>query len=167
MSRVTRREWYRRVNAAWPQPLPALTAGEAVRALRRLYRFAFKRTLQAQVKVTSGRRETQRRHLVWYVNPAQGWSDLVHVLSHYAERSGHNGRHARMELRMIREVVRRGWLDGRLRDPVTVTPPRDRVAERAVRAQAGLERWERKQRFAARKVSAYRRRVRYYERKAS
>ena len=43
MSRITRREWYARVNAAWPTPLPPLTGPEALRAFRRLYRYAFHR----------------------------------------------------------------------------------------------------------------------------
>lgn len=159
---MTRREWYERVNAAWPAVVPPLTADEAVRALRRLYRFSHRATLRSRIVVTSGRRHTQRRRLVWYVNPERGWTDLMHVLSHYAERSGHNGTHARMELRMIKEVIKRGWLDGKLKPaprPVAVRDPR---AERRARAAAALERWQRKLKYAQHKVAHYVRSVRRY-----
>lgn len=139
MSRVTRAEWYRRVNEAWPAPVPALTAEEAVRAFRRLYRFGRGRTLRAAVGVTSGRRYTGRSGGQYWVNPARGWHHLVHVLSHLCEPSGHNAAHARMELRMIKEVVRRGWLEGRLRSPAKAEPSAP-VDVRAVRYRRLLKR---------------------------
>ena len=164
MSRVTRREWYERVNAEWPEIVPPLTAEDAPRALRRLYRFACKRPLRAKIHITSGNRRTNRRHLEWYVNPSHGWKDLVHILSHYAERSGHNGKHARMELRMIREVKHRGWLDGALKRPSQPPVVRDLRRERYERVLARLASWEAKQQRAERAISKLMRRRRYYER---
>lgn len=163
MSRVTRKEWYRRVNDEWPAQVPELTAEEATRALRRLYRFAFRRTLQQPVRITSGSRRTNRRHFVWYINPAEGWKGLVHILSHYAERSGHNGKHARMERRMIREVKRRGWLDGKLKRPAKEAPVRDPRRERYERVLARLASWEAKRQRAERAIVKLNRSKRYYE----
>lgn len=176
MARVTRREWYRRVNAAWPAVVPELTAEEAVRAFRRLYRFAFKQTFTGRLRVTSGNRRTGRGYRrvegvlyrFWYVNPAHGWKDLVHILSHYAERGAHGGKHARMELRMIKQVVRRGWLDGVLKAvPKPVPPPIDVRAARQARLQQRLVRWEVKQRRAVTAIRKLHRQLRYYERLAA
>ena len=161
---VTRKEWYQRVNAEWPDVVPELTADEAVRALRKLWRFATGETMERQIIVTSGNRYTRRRG-VWYVNPERGWKDLVHILSHYTERSGHNGKHARMERRMIREVKRRGWLTGSLRlEPKPESPRKDVRAERYQRIQARIAKWEAKQKRAERALAKLRRQVRYYER---
>src|SRR5205085_9451744 len=154
MSRITRREWYARVNAAWPTPLPPLTGPEALRAFRRLYRYAFHRLPRLPVRLTSGNRRTGRTRTGWAVNPAGGWHDLVHVLSHYACPGAHGGAHARMELRLIKQVLRRGWLDGRLK-PVS-KPPVPPVDQRAVRYQrvlAGIARWEAKLRRAERALA--------------
>src|SRR6516165_9378245 len=51
-------QWYERVNAAWPNPRPPLTAEEAIRAAKRLYRFSRGRKWVGPVKITSGRRYT-------------------------------------------------------------------------------------------------------------
>lgn len=158
MARVTRREWYRRVNDAWPDKVPALTADEAVRAARKLYRFAMRRTWTGDVRVTSGRRYTWIRHGVLVVNPDQGWHQLVHMISHYChdrlhpDVHGHNAAHARAELRMIKAVVRRGWLDGRLRsEPKPETQPptvADVRAEKRARIEQRIKRWTTKRKRA-------------------
>lgn len=168
MSRVTRREWYERVNAAWPATVPALTGPEALRAARRLYRYGTGRTWKGPVRLTSGNRSTWIWGGEMVVNPEQGWHELVHLLSHLCERSGHNASHARMELRMIKQVVKRGWLDGRLKDPpAAARPPRDVVAERharVIRRVAGLER---RIKSLTTRLKTARRQLRYYERKAA
>lgn len=167
MSRVTWKEWYRRVNAAWPQgDLPALTPEEATRAVRKLYRFGTRRTWRGPVKLTSGIRHTWCRRGVWYVNPADGWRTIVHALSHWCG-GGHGAAHARLELRMIKEVQRRGWLDGALQDPERPPiPARDRRAERHAQAAAAVIRWERRVSRATRALAKARRRLRYYARTA-
>jgi hypothetical protein len=163
MSRVTRREWYERVNAEWPAQVPELTAEEAIRAFRRLYRFAFKH-LPGPVTIMRGNRR-MGRYPNWHINPSKGWHYLVHILSHYAERSGHNGKHARMELRMIREVKRRGWLDGRLKRPEQPPVMRDLRRERYERVLTRLASWEAKKKRAERAISKLRRQRTYYERR--
>lgn len=165
---VSRREWYERANAAWPEQLPALTAGEAVRAARRLYRFVTRRTWKGEVVVTSGNRYSKvsvyRNQII--VNPDAGWHSLVHLLSHYLYRGGHTKEHARLERRMIKEVVRRGWLTGTLKDkPKPPAPPVDKRAQEQERLAARLARWETKQRRAIRAIAKLRRRLRILARR--
>lgn len=157
-ARVTIAEWYERVNAAWPAEVPPLTDKEAVRALKRLYRFATGREILNRIEVTSGNRYTWPRDGVWYVNPDghhgwSGWKSLVHDLAHYLhgrvlnpEERPHSRAHARLELKLAKEVARRGWLDGSLK-PATpklrlVTPEseRERKIERRRAQVARLER---------------------------
>lgn len=186
MGKVTRTEWYRRVNASWPDTVPRLTAEEAVRAAKRLYRFGMKRTWTGPVRVTSGRRHTWVRwdrtgttaQRVLFVNPEKGWHDLVHALSHYChdrtasvEDQGHTAAHARCEMRMIKEVIRRGWLEGKLKDTPAVAlvpnpPAVDARAVKMARTAAAIERWERKQRRAETALKKLRRRLRAYARYA-
>lgn len=164
------RDWYDRTNALWPAQVPKLSGPEAVRALRRLYRFGTGRTLVAAVEVTSGNRETWRRG-VWKVNPEKGWLDLVHSVSHWCWRlqqggeRPHSKAHARFEARMVREVLRRGWLEGKLRDPVRPpAPPPDLQALRQARTLAAIARWETKAKRAATALRKLRRRAAYYAR---
>jgi hypothetical protein len=177
MGKVTRKEWYRRVNATWPTgPLPALTATEAERAARRLYRFGMKKTWTGPVKITSGRRYTWIRWGTMVVNPEQGWHGLVHLLSHYChdrlhpEVHGHNSVHARAEIRMIKEVLRRGWLEGKLRNrpllPPPVPTPLEVRNEKLERTLAAIKRWETKQKRAETALRKLHRRRKYYERAA-
>lgn len=180
MSRVTRREWYRRVNAAWPPQLPALSPIEAIRAARKLYRFALGATFPARnVRLTSGRRYTFVRRGILFVNPdghhgRSGWESIVHDLSHYfdfrlnPDTKPHAGAHARLELRLINEVRRRGWLDGSLRDEerqettAAVAAPQ---AEKLGRVLRLMEGWEKKRRRAENALRKLGRQRRYYERK--
>lgn len=170
MSKVTKREWYRRVNASWPATVPGLTAAEATKAAKRLYRYAMGRTFQGPVRVTRGRRYTWVRRGEMVVNPEQGWQGLVHLLSHYCasrvlpDEAGHGSAHARMEMRMIKQVVRRGWLDGRLAAPVPVPVVRDRRAERIEGLHTRLARWEAKQRRAVNAIRKITRQLRANER---
>ena len=172
MGRVTKREWYRRVNDAWPEVVPPLSAVEAVRAVKRLYRFAMKRTWQGAVKIATGNRYTWIRRGVLFVNPAKGWKETVHLLSHYCahqsipDEPGHGAAHARFELRMIKEVVKRGWLSGSL-GQVAVPVVRDRRSEGLERLHTRLARWEAKQRRAATAIRKITRQLRARERAAS
>ena len=181
VSRVTRAEWYRRVNASWPEAVPALSEDEAVRAARKLYRFVTKKTWSGEVVVRphggpwgrqwrafSYTRDAKGRRAI-AVYPEAGWKDLVHLMSHYLESyagtHGHNATHARLEMRMIREVVRRGWLDGKLRGPEkpAVAAP-DKLSVRRQRTAAAIARWEAKERRAANALKKLRRRLAYYDR---
>ena len=179
MSRVTRKEWYRRVNAAWPNGVPAqqtLAPLEAIRAARKLYRFVTGRTFPAgSVRLTTGNRSTDIRRGILYVNPQgaardphKGWEALLHDLSHRLVSAPHGADHARLEMRMIKEVVKRGWLDGSLRDDeqeettAAVAAPQ---AEKLGRVLRLMEGWEKKRRRAENALKKLARQRRYYERK--
>jgi hypothetical protein len=119
---MNRRDWYERVNAAWPAgPLPKLTTDEAVKAARRLFRFC--KLKVREVTATSGNRHNWGRwDGVFVVNPDKGWRELVHGVAHWAHYrltpggvAPHDKSHARLELRLVKQVVKRGWLTGRLK----------------------------------------------------
>lgn len=159
MSRVTRKEWYNRVNALWPADIRErpLTALEAIRAARKLYRFVRGKSISAHsVRLTSGNRSTDIRSGVLFVNPQgakrdphRGWEALVHDLSHRLINVAHGGEHARLEIRMIKEVVKRGWLNGTLRDtPKPAAPAVDPRNVKRARTVAAIARWEAKARRA-------------------
>lgn len=163
---------------AWPAQVPALTADEAVAAARRLYRFALGRTFTGKVIVTTGNRRAFR--LGWegntraiYVNPTQGWRDFVHGASHWLDfeangRSRHDTHHARFEAKLVREVIRRGWLDGKLRDtaraPKAAPTLDDKRRAKLARIEAAVDRWERKAKRAKTALTKLARQQRYYTR---
>lgn len=167
MSRVSRREWYRRVNAEWPENVPPMTAAEGVRAARRLYRFVTGKTWTGPVKVVSGRRDNDVRRGVMYVSPSgvrdrqtgrHAWDRLVHDLSHRFAHftdidSSHGGEHARLERRMVKEVVERGWLDGALKSEAKPEPTyEETIADERLttlaRIDVLIEGWERRSKRA-------------------
>jgi hypothetical protein len=165
MAKVTIREWYERVEALWVphMPLPALTAEEAIRAARKLYRFIYGHKFPYSIRVTSGNRYTRMRA----VNPDRGWHGLVHSLSHNFDpnRKPHSGGHARLEIRMIKEVIKRGWLSGSLKQPEKPKPEkRDERAAKFLRVEAAIERWEAKLRRAQNALKKLERQRKYYAR---
>jgi len=115
---VSRKEWYARVNAAWPAELPPLTADEAVKAARKLWRWGLGEKYRSKIEVTSGNRYTWERYGVLSVNPTStrhggGWDAFIHDMSHLLWRRA-NGRdvkphekgHAKFELSMRKEVLK-------------------------------------------------------------
>lgn len=165
---VSRKEWYVRANSVWPAEVPALTAPEAVRAARKLYRFVRRRVLPIPIKVTSGNRYSYSRRGVLSVNPNGhhfgGWKDLVHDLSHWLG-GGHSKDHARLEARMVREVVRRGWLTGSLKDkPKAEKQPEDPKAKRYKAVVIRMDRWLAKKKRAERALARLARQRKRYER---
>jgi len=130
---VTRRELYSRIP-----PLPGRpTFPEAVRATKKLHRFVRRQKCHWDFEETSGNRYTWVRGNTCFINVDKGWGDFIHLLSHYLHRAStgenHSKDHARLELRMRKEVLRRGWLDGRLKDKgrVKVPPsPIDKIQKR-------------------------------------
>lgn len=118
---VTTKEWYRRVNQAVLTSAPP-TEKEALNAVRRLYRFITKSKWRGRMQITSGRRYTWPRGAIFFVNPNRtngcgGWHDLLHDLSHFLhwyrwgnKKRPHCREHARLELKLRKEAVRRGWI---------------------------------------------------------
>lgn len=173
---IARREWYQRTEATWPAEVPPLTADEAVRAARKLYRFARGRAIRVPVVPTTGRIYTGfgvdtakpfgSGRNVLKVNAEHGWKQLVHGLSH-ATGGGHSKGHARLEARMIREVLRRGWLDGALKtEPKPEPSQADRDARRLAQIEAGIARWQSKRKRAETALRKLERRRKYYAAKA-
>jgi hypothetical protein len=166
MSHVTRTEWYERVNATWPRPIPQLTAEEAIRAAKRLYRFGMKRTWRGPVRVTSGNRYTWIRRGEMVVNPSHGWHGLVHLLSHYCHHRNstvfdkpHGRKHAQLEIRMIKEAIKRGWLDGKLKSEPKVKAKPPTPNDKLERLRLREKRWITRTKRAATALKKIRRAI--------
>ncbi len=163
---------YETINAQWPPVMPTLTGPEAISAAKRLYRIAMGKPLKLKVKLTSGRRYTWPRSGVLYVNPEGHhfgpWQDLVHDISHWCHRRlhpkapAHGAGHAWLEGELVAEVVRRGWLNGTLRQEAKPKPDLREV--RHQRLLVRLDNWERKHRRAEKAIKDLRRKIAYYER---
>ena len=159
MSRVTRKDWYERVNAAWGGNVPTLTQAEHVKIARRMYRFIMGATWTGAVQITSGNRYAWIRRGVLIVNPTQpinGRRGDVHLLSHKfdsllnPDSAPHHSNHARIELSMVKEIVKRGYLTGALAPEAK--PEKPAAAPKSVKYACTLraiERWDAKYRRAA------------------
>jgi hypothetical protein len=165
---TTMSEWYARVNGAWPATVPTLTDWEAVRAASRLWRWARRTSCPYEIRATSGNRRTYVRRGILWVNPSQGWREFIHDLSHTVDlERGHSKHHAQLEYRMIREVLRRGYLDGRLKDkPTEVKPAPDARLVKLQRIESAMKRWDAKKRRAENALKKLARRATYYQRAA-
>ena len=156
-----------KVNPLWPASVPAMTDEEAVRAAKRLYRFAFKRACKLPVKIVGGRNYSYIRNGVLRVNPSHGWKEVVHVLSHSFFRrlrpndKPHSVAHARLERDMAALVINGGWLDGKLRP--AAKPKADPKQLRYKRTLEGIARWESKAKRAKTALVKLNARRKYYE----
>lgn len=173
---VSMKEWYARVNAAWPTDLPIPSESQAITAAKRLWTWGMGRPWTGKVETTSGRRFTWIKHGVLVVNPNRpgheggGWKSLIHDLSHLlwsranpGERP-HQRDHAKLELAMVKQVVKRGWLTEGAPHP---EPKPDVRLERFERIKARMEAWERKERRAKNAIKKLRKQASYYERQLS
>lgn len=169
-------EAYREVNAAWGRPiheLPPLTGPEAISAVKRLRRVAGAPvSKRIKFQLTSGRRYTWTRGGVYHVNPTRGWWHLVHDVAHLAHHRvfpgvpSHDPSEAYLERKLIEYVVAHGWLEGALKRPEKVKPPRNVKAERAERVRARLAAWRSKRKRADTAIKKLERALKYYERAA-
>jgi len=157
------------VAPLWPNPLPPLTAHEAERAARRLWRYAMGETYTGKVHIGTGNRYNWYRNGVLTVNPSRGWKNLIHELSHYfwyAANPGerpHSKHHARWEIKLTKEALKRGWLAGKLKapekKPAPVADPRQR---KLALVEAGIKRWETKAKRAKTALAKLEKKRRYY-----
>lgn len=150
---------YSGVNGGWPTIIPPLTAEEAKRAAKRLYRRAMKKPFTGTFKITSGNRINWVRRGVMSVNPGghhrTGWADLVHDLSHFAHSRlnpndvPHSTRHWHIERDLVSYVVKSGFLDGKLK-PTEKTQPTvaDLTTKKLASVQKRLKTWESKRKRA-------------------
>lgn len=166
-------ELYERANTLWPNSMPPLTYPEAVRAAKRLYRFVRGKRCDWEFREASGRVGTwMGAGQIFHINPAGdgghvGWDGLIHNLSHwlYYQTPGydkpHSKGHARLEARMIKQVLRRGWLSGALQDKPKVPKKADELA----RIDAKAARWQSKLKRAQTALRKLARQRKYYEKK--
>ena len=91
-----------------------------------------------------------------------GMRDLKEEVEAYrVRRRLHTRHHADLEYDLIRYVVDKGWLDGKLRRPPKPKPTAaDKRAARLVVAEKHLATWERKAKLAATKVKKWKLQVR-------
>ena len=162
---------------------------DAANAVSRLYRFGLGKTFTGQVYISTGNRRPVRfaweRHptnatvsirSAW-VNPSKGWKHFVHDLSHWLDqiangRSKHSKHHARFEAKLVREVVKRGWLDPKPEpkiepkiEPAVVVPINNTAAKRELalgRIEARIVNWERKAKRAKNALAKLAKQQRYY-----
>lgn len=144
------------MNAVWPTELPELTEYEAVRAARKLWRWGMGDTWGGKIVITTGNRHTWRVGDALRVNAEGGWDRFVHDMSHlmwyYANSDvkSHEKDHAKLELRMRKLVLRRGWLNGALKQkPKTEKPPVDPKVQKLHSIEARIARWQSKHKRAA------------------
>jgi hypothetical protein len=104
----------------WPVAVPALSAEEAKRAVKRLHRFALGETWTGKIVVTSGNRHTWIDGATFRVNP-DSWQGLIRDLSWLFFTRANPGERRnpkdvnRLEEKLIKQVVRRGWLANNLK----------------------------------------------------
>lgn len=182
MTSIANTERYARVNRMWPEIMPPLTEQEARAVVKRLWRMATGETFPKRRRIcfVTGNR---RNRLYWdvvdiNVDPHRcglyGWKWLVHSISHWTWRAKNRGKvyedhgtgHASHEAWLVHEVVSRGWLEGKLKRPEKVKPPRDLKAERHRRAVEKLAAWQRRKKRAETAIKKLTKQVRYYERQA-
>lgn len=155
----------------WPDKVPPLTGPEAIRAVKRLYRFAMKKTWEGPVVLTSGRRHTWVRRGTFYVNPAS-WQYLVYDLSWYFYRREapilKRATAPKIQAKLIREVVDRGWLTDGLKvrelEPVDQAILKEIERENKLRKQleSGVKRWTTKLTRAQTMLTKYERKLKRY-----
>jgi hypothetical protein len=161
----------------WPTQPPPITADEAVRATRRLWRFAMGETWRGPVKLTSGRNHTWERDGTLYVNPNK-WEYMVSDLAWLFYRRlntdrGSRARVAKLELKLIREVVKRGWLVNTLK--VREVPPDVQIIMKHIekenrtrkQLEAGVKRWTTKLGRAQTMLTKYERKLARYHKKGN
>jgi len=151
----------------WPDFVPPLTAPEAIRAAKRLWRYSLGMTYVGKIHVGTGNRINWYGNGTLTVNPSRGWKAMVHELSHYFWRRAnpgerpHSKHHARFETKLVKEVLKRGWLEGVLRDKAPVKEAHARAKKLAL-IEAGIERWEAKAKRARTALAKLAKKRTYY-----
>lgn len=159
---------YQPVEAALPDPLPAISRAEAARAVAKIFaRFGglehgspdMKRP--ARNRYGAGRREGVR---TCWISPKptrasdhlKGWGRLIHDVSHdlFAQRCPrlppHHNSHARLEAEIAAYAVAQGWLSGKLAPKPKAAPsPAQKRADQLAGIDDKLARWRTKAKRAA------------------
>lgn len=176
---------YREINTSWPDPMPIPSPCEAKHGTRSLVRRAFALAREDGVKtgpvpkfkyvLTSGRRITWMRRGVWRVNPNErrgqgGWSEIVHSVSHWAQRrfwpneNPHGPRHVGLERDLAAHAIEclPRWAVACSGSEMRKKPKPDIKQVRAARIVARIKTWQTKERRAVKALRKLRRQARYY-----
>jgi hypothetical protein len=179
-------QYYERVNEAWGHGLIQVSYGhkldgvapptpeEAVKGAAKLWRFATGASCPYDIYLTSGNRDTGQRYsykhkkVILFVNAEQGWYEIVHHLAHLTAwhmdmGKTHSKQQARHELKMVKEVIKRGWLDGSLKPAPKFVPVVNKKLIEYERALAAIKRWEAKAKRAKTAIAKLSKRKKYYE----
>lgn len=155
----------------FPLPCTELTAGEAQRFVRKMYRFTQGSTFQGRVTLTTAWRAPTVTVTVdqIIVNPRRGWRGLVTELAYpffwlANHRTASVEDHDWLVQKMTREVYKRKYLDGRLKDKPK-PPPTKTDKQRAAHKNTLklIKQWESKQKRASNALKKLHKKRKYYE----
>ena len=147
-----------KAEALWAVCAPStLTRGEAIRASRKLYRFATRETFKGTIKagITTrvffpGRFRMGQPEAATAITVAarKGWYLFVVALA-VDLAAAYSGDSDEVHLSLVREVIKRGWLDGRLSDKlIPPTTPEQRAmkkhADLVVNVRKRIKAWNTK-----------------------
>jgi hypothetical protein len=171
---TTIKEWYQKTNDAWPKEIPPLTFEAGSNAAQRLHRFVTGENWVGTFIETSGNRySSYPRRGRYPINTETGWHRLIHDISHYHWRrhvgigqKPHAKGHARFELKLVKEVVKRGWLTpSSPSEPVVIDPAvvkRAEALKKQERIAAAIRRWNAKLKRAETALKKLNRKEKYY-----
>lgn len=156
---------------SWPEIVPALTPEEAVAATSRLWRFAMGESCPHDIMLTSGNRTTWVNMGILYVNPTKGWRTLIwHLAWLFYTKANPGVRRGRkdvgkLETKLVAEVIKRGWLDGKLKpepkDPLVIAVKKEEQAY--ARLLAREKQWETKLKRAQNALKKVQRELRKFK----
>lgn len=164
----TPEDFDRVVNSIW-EPVPReqkrnVWPNHAMSFVRAIWKMQTGRKFPWRIRIGSGNRDTWLRSGVFTVNPDQGWYEINHSMAHFIERRTSGLAHSDKQLRCERDgatlIVRR-FLET---EPPPEKETRDLPAERAVRVEKKIKRWESKAKRAQTALRKLRRQKCYYDR---
>jgi hypothetical protein len=177
----TRRDralWDQNINTLWGGRRPVLSPADSLAAARKLWRHATGKGWKGEWKLTSGRRVTRPIRGTFYVNPNEpddpGIRGIIHSISHVAhyrlhpKDAPHSIRQMRLEARLTKFAIKRGWHEPKLVEPVAPPPAPakpDVVAQRYRRMVARRDKWAAELERAKRLLAKAEKEVRAYERR--
>lgn len=100
-----------------------------------------------------------RRGSAFYVNPQKGWREFLRELAWNLDPLDYQ----RLEYKLARQVLKRGWLGGTLKPEPKSEPERNLQRDRYERVVKRIVVWERKERRAKNAIRKLRKKKRYYE----
>lgn len=159
---------YRLLNSQWPATIPPMTDRDVRFAARVLFRLVIGRKFRGKLVVKhQGRSYMHPAKIVG--NARRGWHDVVHDWSHqahgylYPNETGHGPHQAFIERKMVEEVVKRGWLTGRLNKPKPEKSKPDVRGQRQAAVLKKLAKWQTRLKRAKTAIKKLEKQKAYYE----